>query len=214
MKRHLHIAVLHTGWIRHELSAWLLHIALNKQRIPISIQHYGGDPDGVPCASNRNRIVRARPAGSDLIMIASAVFPPLDLVDIALTGLDIVTCPTPIWRSNRPGNPVITNAKLLATQQEQLVNVGEKVVIEVEAGGSSTVYIANWVLDHPEMRGTFRYVYDDDGVMVRTEDHEFCRQARACGFHVYMAMGYPCAHYKEVNLVAVFDAINGSTANV
>ena len=209
MNRHLHIAVLHTGWIRHELSAWLLWIALNERRIPFSIQHYGGDPDGVPTSSNRNRIVRDRPAGSDLIMIDSDVFPPTDLIDIVLLGLDIVICPTPIWRSNRPGNPVITNAKLLDTQQEQPVNVGEKVVIEVEAGGASTMYISHHVLGHPGMRGAFQYIYDDDGVMVRTEDHEFCRQARACGFTVNMAMGYPCSHFKEIDLVAVFDAVNG-----
>lgn len=207
MKRELHIAILHTGWIRHELSKWLLWIALNERRMPISIQHYGGDPDGVPCSSNRNRIRRDRPEGSDLIMIDSDVFPPLNLVDIALLGLDVVICPTPIWRSNRPGNPVITNAKML-DGTEQLLAVGTEVVVEVEAGGASTIYIANWVLDHPRMRGAFQFVYDDDGVMVRTEDHEFCRRARENGFKVHMALGYPCSHYKEVDLVAIFDAIN------
>ena len=208
MKRHLHIAVLHTGWIRHELSAWLLWIALNERRIPFSIQHYGGDPDGVPCCSNRNRITRDRPAGSDLISIDSDVFPPLDLVDIALLGLDVVICPTPIWRSNRPGNPVITNAKRL-NGTEQSLNVGAHEVVEIEAGGASTMYLSAQVLDHPGMRGAFQYVYDDDGVMVRTEDHEFCQRARACGFKVHMALGYPCSHFKEVDLVAVFDAVNG-----
>jgi len=141
-------------------------------------------------------------------MIDSDVFPPLDLVDIALLGLDIVVCPTPIWRSNRPGNPVITNAKLL-DGTGQTLNVGQKVVVEVEAGGGSTVYIANWVLDHPGMIGGFRFIYDSEGVMIRTEDHEYCQRARACGFKVHLELGYPCSHYKEIDFVAVYDAIHG-----
>jgi len=112
------------------------------------------------------------------------------------------------WR--KLDNPNYLGAySLLDGQTKELTVTIEKVVVEVEAGGASTIYIANWVLDHPGMRAAFRFVYDDDGVMVRTEDHEFCRQARACGFHIHMALGYPCSHYKEVDLVAVFDAING-----
>jgi len=203
--RHLHIALLHTGWIRHELARWLLLVAQHRPVITCTVQFYGGDPAGVPTSSNRNRIRRDRPAGSDLLMIDSDVIPPESILEIVLLDLDVVICPTPMWMGNQPDNPVISNIKM---PEQQLIQVGEQSVIEIEAGGGSAFYVASRVLDDPRMRGAFQFVFDDDGVMVRTEDYEFCRRAKENGYTVHAALGYPCGHMKEINIELVFDVLH------
>jgi len=201
-EKHVHVAVLHTGWVRWELSSWLNYITFNERRMSFSIQYYGNDFAGRPCSSNRNRVVRDRPLGSDVMMIDSDIVPPIDLMDIGLLDLDVIGCPSPIWRGDDPRGPIITNLK---TFGEPIVDIGKKTILEVEAIGGGIFYVSKRVMEHPGMRGAFRDIMDADGVCTMTEDYYFCQRARKMGFKIHAALGYPCGHVKETNLKAMFD---------
>lgn len=204
---HVHVAVLHGGWIRWELSAMLNRILLGKKPCKVSLQYYGPDPEGRPIDSNRNRIARDRPANSDFVlMLDSDVILPANILDLAEFDLDVVGCPSPIWR---PPNVVI-NVKPLGGAES--VQVGSDEIVEVEVVGGGAYLIAGRVLD--ALPVPFAYEYGADGVRISSEDHVFCRRAREAGFKVWAAMGYPLGHIKEVNLLNIPENQSWETKNL
>lgn len=193
---HVHVAVLHEGWIRWELSSILNRILLGKRSCMVSLQYYGTDPAGRPLDSNRNRIARDRPEVADFVlMLDSDVIPPANVLDLANYNLDVVGCPSPIWRPPH----VVINIKPL--DGSKIVQVGGDEIVEVKVVGGGAYLIASRVLD--ALRVPFAYEFDADGVQASSEDHVFCRRARAAGFRVWAAMGYLLGHVKEVNLLNI-----------
>lgn len=203
-QRHLHIAILTQGWVRQELAKYLLHLILdselNKKR-DFSVEFYiGNGLEGRPVSSNRNRIVRDRPKGSDLIMLDQDVIPDHRLFEVAQQDLDIVVCPVPIWRPNDPGDcPVRINMN--AATDNKVMTLGADRYVEVLQGGTGAIYVSHRVLEHPKMRAPFQFLHDEDGVNFRGEDYNFCLRAKAAGFQVYSANAVLCGHYHEINLL-------------
>jgi len=203
---HLHIAVLTQGTVRWELSNYLHHLLLDdetRKKRDFSLKYYVGDGmEGRPVSSNRNRIVRDRPAGSDLLMIDQDVIPSHRLIEATMQGLDIVICPTPIWRPNDPGDcPVRINMN--ASSETKMMTLGAESYEEILQGGTGAIYISNTVLEHPEMRAPFTFQADDLGVTFRGEDYTFCDRAIALGFKLYSANALLCGHMRSINLLSV-----------
>lgn len=193
---HVHVAVLHEGWIRWELSSMLNRILLGKKPCKVSLQYYGPDPEGRPIDSNRNRIARDRPKIADFVlMLDSDVIPPPNVLDLVKLDLDVVGCPSPIWRPPH----VVINIKPL--NGAETVQVGNDEIVEVEVVGGGAYLIASRVLDALQI--PFAYEYGGDGVRISSEDHVFCQRAREAGFRIWAAMGYLLGHIKSVNLVNI-----------
>ena len=209
-RRHLHIAILTQGTVRWELSNWLHKILLDREaqtKCDFSVRYYlGNGIEGRPVSSNRNRIVRDRPrpngVGSDLLMIDQDVIPSGRLLEAALQGLDVVVCPTPIWRPNESqGCPVRVNMNAAAA--DKVLVLGAESYDELFQGGTGAIYISNEVLEHPDMRAPFQFLSDEDGVGCRGEDYTFCDRARSAGFKIYSASALLCGHIHPVNLLTV-----------
>jgi len=204
----VYVAVLTSGWVRHELAAQLVAF-LDDRRYKLEL-HFSYDR---PTPSNRNGIVKRFLAGEAgwLLMIDHDTIPygnPLDLVE---KDLDVVTFPYPIWRKD--ATPPITLslalgrvAPELGTEIKAVVQLGEGVK-EVQWGGTGMVLIARRVLEHPDLRAPFAYRYDEDGIKIWEEDSVFCYRARKAGFMIWSALSHPCGHVKEMNLVDVHDAV-------
>lgn len=208
--RHLHIAILTQGMVRWELSNWLHKILLDKEaqtKCDFSVRYYlGNGIEGRPVSSNRNRIVRDRPrpngVGSDLLMIDQDVIPNGRLLEVAQQGLDVVVCPTPIWRPNESEDcPVRVNMN--AAARDKVLVLGAESYDELFQGGTGAIYISNEVLEHPDMRAPFQFLSDEDGVGFRGEDYTFCDRARSAGFKVYSASALLCGHIHSVNLLTI-----------
>lgn len=208
-RNHVHVAILHMGSIRWELSATVNAMLLNHRAgHRVSFRYYGDDYFSRPIPSSRNRIVRDAPKDADFILMLDAdVVPPTNILEIAGFDLDIVASPSPIWRGGEDGDPVITGAVPL--DGTEVVSVGEDKLLECRYVQGGAYCIAKRVFRHPEMRGAFADGFDEDGVVTDTEDYVYCRKARALGFRVWAALGYPLGHVKSVNLVSVHDAIQG-----
>lgn len=223
--RHLHIAILTQGTVRWELSNYLHQLLLDKEawdKHDFSVRYYlGNGIEGRPVSSNRNRIVRDRPrpngVGSDLIMIDSDVIPSSRLLEAAEQGLDIVICPTPIWRPNeRGGMGCPARINMNAAAPNKAMTLGADTYDEILHGGTGAIYISNEVLEHPDMRAPFQFLMDEDGVGFRGEDYSFCDRARAAGFKIYSASALLCGHVHSINLLGVMrryyemlDALDG-----
>ena len=209
---HVQISIVHQGYIRWELAAWLAWLVQNERRRAFSITWYDGRTyGGRPVDSNRNRIVRDRPAGADLLMIDADTIPSNPLFDLCVAGMDVVLAPVPIYRPDSPDGPAILN---IVPKQggEMYQDQFGQVYQEILEGGSGVLYISNAVL---EALGPapFRFAFDKDGVVVRGEDHEFCRKAREAGFSIYAALDLLCGHGVEVNLKTIADAIPSTDAS-
>ena len=209
---HVQISILTEGYIRWELAAWLAWLVQNERRRAFSITYYSArNHGGMPVDSNRNRIVRERPAGADLLMIDADTIPPNGLFDICMSGLDVVLAPVPIYRPDNPDGPAILNIVPLKGGVVYQNTAGQ-VYQEIEEGGSGVMYVSAKVLDAVGP-GPFRFAYDADGIMVRGEDHEFCRKAREAGFQVFAALDQLCGHAVEVNMKTIADSIPATDAS-
>lgn len=206
-ERHLHIAILTRGTVRWELSNYIHHLLLSKEahdRMEFSVRYYlGVEMSGRPVSSNRNRIVRDRPAGSDLIMFDEDVIPHHLAHEVAFQeDKDIIIFPTPIWRANEP-NLCPVGINMNADDSHKAITLGADNYDEILQGGTGAIYISHRVLDHPQMQAPFLFLFDEDGVTVRGEDYHFCDRATALGFKVWCASGYLFGHVHPIDLLAV-----------
>lgn len=216
------VAVLHTGQVRWELAAWLTHIAAAEKRARLTIQFYGGDAKAHPVNSNRNRILVDTPRDADaVLMLDEDTVPHPHSIEVAYMccpedvggmGLDIVLAPVPIMRTDDERGPIMANLVPLGAEggnrDNETIAVGSGQIQEIKEGGTGVVAIARRVISHPDMRAPFGFEYDEDGCTTVGEDHLFCRRARAAGFKIHAALGYPMGHVKEADLKSLYEMYN------
>ena len=184
--------------------AWLVQ---NERRRGFSITYHDGRTyGGRPVDSNRNRIVRDRPLGADVLMIDADTIPTNRLFDLCVAGLDVVLAPVPIYRADSPDGPVILNIVPYQDGQNHAQTINGLTYEEILAGGSGVLYASNAALEDVGP-SPFRFAYDEDGVAEYGEDHEFCRRVREAGYRVHAALDLLCGHAVEVNLKTVADAL-------
>ena len=197
----IHVVGLNQGWVRVELASLREYLAATYRAHPLSMEYSGLGVERRPIASNRNRIVRDCPPEADvLVMIDSDCIPPADFLDVAELDLDIVGLPMPIWRAGELCTGIVP------LDGQRMIPVGTPEVMEVKRVAGGVLFLARRVFAHPALRGGFTDRFDEDGVLTHTEDHVYCDRARALGFHVYAALGYPLRHVKEVDLNQIHDA--------
>ena len=216
------LAVLHTGQVRWELSAWLNHVIANEKRAGVMVKYYGCDQRSHPVNSNRNRILADTPQAVDAVMLIDEDTVPIpEAIEVAFIacpeskgglGKDVVLAPVPIVRGDDERGPIMANLVPLGAEggshDDVTIPVGLNKVVEIKEGGSGVIAIARHVIDHPAMRAPFQFEYDDDGCTIVGEDHYFCRKAREAGFGVWAALGYAMGHAKTVDLKMIYETVN------
>ena len=100
------VAVLHTGQVRWELSAWLNHVIATEKRAGVMVKYYGCDQRSHPVNSNRNRILADTPQAMDAVMMIDEDTVPIpEAIEVAFIacpeskgglGKDVVLAPVPI----------------------------------------------------------------------------------------------------------------------
>ena len=213
------LAVLHTGQVRWELSAWLNHVIASEKRAAVMVKYYGCDQRSHPVNSNRNRILADAPRECDVVMMVDEDTVPIpNAIEVAFMcvpegkgglGKDVVLAPVPIFRGDDERGPVMANLVPLGAEggshDNVTIPVGMNRVMEIKEGGTGVIAIARHVVDHPAMKAPFRFEYDEDGCTTVGEDHYFCRLAKEAGFHVWAALGYAMGHAKTVDLKLIYE---------
>ena len=202
---HVQISILHKGYVHWQLAAWLAWLVQNERRRAYSITYWDGRVyGGNPVSSNRNKIVKERPLGADLLMIDADTIPNVRLFDMTLSGLDVVQAPVPIYRPDNPEGPAILNIVTKTGSEKR--EIGGLAYEEILEGGSGVLYMSNDVLEAVGP-SPFQFAFDADGIVVRGEDHEFFRRAREAGFQGWTALDLLCGHASEVNLKTIADSM-------
>ena len=220
------VAVLHTGQVRWELSAWLNHVIASERRASVMVKYYGCDQRSHPVDSNRNRILLDMPRDCDAVMMIDEDTVPIpEAIEVAFMacpeskgglGLDVVLAPVPIVRGDDERGPVMANLVPLGAEggshDNVTIPVGLNRVVEIKEGGTGVIAIARHVVDHPALRAPFRFEYDEDGCTIVGEDHGFCRRVKEAGFKVHAALGYAMGHAKTVDLKMIYDMFSPGKA--
>lgn len=191
------VSVLNQGWIRPELCNFLLNLVTSDSRYKIHINY----PNARPISNNRNII--AREFNHDyLLMIDSDVIPhrnPLDLVDL---DKDIIACPCPQWHK--------TDLYWVAMYgvnggYKQVSVYQRKGLQQVDAVGTGCILIAKRVLI--KIKAPFMVNWLPNGIQGLGQDFYFCQKSKKAGFKVWVHWGYPCSHFKEIDMLDVLNLL-------
>jgi hypothetical protein len=166
-----------------------------------------------PSDNCRNKIVRRFLEGDqDYLLFIDSDNPPtcnpLEFVDL---DLDVLGFPVPIWigavlDDGKGKQPWLWNAfewvEELGLWREWENKDGLQ---EVDAVGTGCMIIARRVLE--AVRPAFIREWDADGVIEKGSDLLFCKRAKEAGFKVWTHFGWPCCHYKTINMLEVYQAM-------
>lgn len=137
---------------------------------------------------------------------------PLDLVEL---DLDIVTCPTLMWKwmgKDHPKgmSPLAWNAWDYVPDEDSFREHAPREAIQrVDGVGMGCTLIARRVFECPDMRlQPFMRTYHDDGTVRMGTDMCFSRKAQENGFYLWANYEYPCSHWNNVNLLHVHQAMH------
>ena len=194
------VAVFNTGSIRIELSAFLIHLS-HDDRYLVKIIF----PNNKPYEHSINLTIRDEFLKGDydyFLMIDHDNPPlknPLDLVDL---DKDVIACPTPQWNMKDPNFPIYWVA-VTKDGEEYREYKNKEGLQEVDAVGSGCLLIARRVLK--KVKCPFVRIWNEDGVVTKGVDFNFCEKAKNEGFKIYTHYDYPCSHFKELNLIDVLN---------
>jgi hypothetical protein len=189
-----------TGWIHPSILQFFCDLPLNPgyafRVVPIH--------NFVPAAAGRNVFSRNfKDSDTDwLCMVDNDMSLPanfLDLLKGAPEDADIIAPVFYLWDQGG------LNLKLCWGMETSPSGLGrlDPGFQELTKCGTGAIFIRPHVfraMEYPY----FRYVYDDDGGMIGTEDIQFCLAARAKGFKIY-GNSFRIGHWKSVEVGTLFD---------
>lgn len=132
---------------------------------------------------------------------------PLDLLELFP---DVLGCPTPIYHNKGDGEWPICWSALDAAPEGYREHQPREGLQDCDAVGSGCMIVGRHVLEGMEPPWFVRET-DGRGLVINGPDFYFCRKAKAAGFKIQSHFGYPCRHFKEVELI---EAIGGFTGKV
>ena len=205
------VCVLHTGWVRYEVVAYLVNIlGARTHSLIIRMSH------AQPVAHNRNKIAQSflRSDADYLLMIDSDQAIDCDLLKYAKNDLDIVGFPSPVFKVDQPADPIKWNLWMENEKGERTGGAirADQPLVQVAGVGTGAILIARRVLEHPDMRAPFMDRWDEDGIRTESEDYTFCQRARAAGFEIWAATDSLIGHIKEVDLKHIVELMEQRAA--
>jgi len=192
------VGVLNQGYIRPEL-AEKLTLMEKDERFDVTICHSSLKPS----ENNRNFLVKkALEEGYDfLLTIDHDTIPLNNPLDFAKMELDVVGGAYPQWNMSDKNYPLyfISMDKVEGGYKEHKNRDGLQ---EVDAVGSGCMMLSRKVMEAVKEPFVRKF---EDGFAVTGLDFYFCEKAKDLGFKVYCHYDYVCSHFKEVDLLAVYN---------
>jgi len=187
------LAVLNQGWIRTELTNYLISLS-HDNRVILKITY----PNLKPIQNNRNFLV-AQFLKSDfewLIQIDSDIVPHKNILDLVFMNKDIIGLPCPTWKEDEVMWLVMDKAKNGWKMSKKLNDEG---LVEVDAVGTGAIVIKREVLE--KVKAPFSVVWNEDGTMNTGLDFAFCDRAKSAGHKIYFHSDYYCSHYMDFDFL-------------
>ncbi len=205
----VYLAIPTTGNINGKLAKQLLDLQMDcifKDEFEVSIKYH----NGIPLDCNHNKIVKDfLETDSDYLLLVED--------DVSVKG-GIHNAIKRLIKSNKPIVNGLICIQYLGKIRPVIIKTvdgkGEYVDefdaeperdIKVHASGLAFTLIKRDVLVHMRKKGpVFKYPYDEDGIVIQTEDVYFCHRAKELGYDVWVNTGVLCNHHKTVNLMDVY----------
>lgn len=208
------VTVPNLHWINKHVVHKLL-LLQHEKRYAVTITM----PSNKPLENNQHHIVKdLLEGGYDYWLSIDDENPPtnnpLDLIEL---DKDIVGFPTPVWHYTRkPGErPIYLNAYSWDEKAGAFREFHPQTGVQrVDAVGGGCFLAHRRVFEHPDMRGCFTRILNDDGTVEFGNDMSFCKRATEAGFEIWAAFDYQdrsyvCDHFVELSLLEIARAIEG-----
>lgn len=206
-KKRIYVALPNTGWIHRSTTRSLLDmVRVNSEKYDL----FFAFSEDKPIDSNRNKIVRdflESDVGFDYLLFMDSDNPPrkgVDPLELVELDKDIISLPTPIWyeASIKMGKEAVVwnvyNYDKNADKWFENKDRKGDPLTEIDAAGTGCMLIARRVLE--KVKPAFIRKWDEHGVAVQGSDLLFCKRAKEAGFKVWTHYGYPCSHFKEIDV--------------
>lgn len=206
----VYVAVLNQGEISTELVQYL-NAMVASSPYPLFIDY----PSEKPITYNRNKIVRGfleRTQYDYLIMIDSDIVPPPDYLKLLDFQKDIISGVCFAFTKKNIFPLVLKKSATKPTDSkyfpyESVDPAKWDGLIEVDAVGTGAIVLSRKVLE--AMPYPFKNVYDKVGEKQIGNDLNFCREAKAKGFKVFVHTDYVCSHFTRFDLKSIYYTMRG-----
>lgn len=193
------IAVLTLGEVWREL-VWRLPLIVGhgmKEGVVASVKFFGYRPS----EHNRNFIVKEflKTEYDYLLTIDEDVAPPVNVLDLAKLGKDVIGAVCPQWKENDLMWVVLDKT---GGEYRQVKPDDREGLREVAAVGSGCLIMSRRVLK--KVKAPFMRKWNKDGLTELGLDLHFCEKAKAVGFKVWAHWDYICGHYKKIDLLKIY----------
>ncbi len=231
------ISVLNLAYIHTHLTETLMHIERNS---PYEL-HFEF-PSSKPGVHNRAQITE-RFLESDfdyLMMIDCGVVPPVNILNLVLCDVPIVTPLIHIFggkeivplalkapkKGKEKDEDFLSRATGISpelSREDEITTYGvigqaegEKInegLVEVDAIGTGCILIKRQVLE--DLKPAFWDVFDPEtGKRTLGQDLNFCRRAKELGYKVYVHFGYKASHISPIDIKMVQEAVTDGSNEV
>lgn len=211
------LSIPNTGLIHHFVVKSVIEMMANSKH-----EVRGYMPVNCPVEVNMNAIFHQMLTYDYdyLINIDSDNPPARDMLGLVDLGLDMVGCPTPVWRVNWPKDmppdpseiPIHWNV-YERIGDDYMPHKDHLGLQEVDAIGFGCFAMARRVLLSKKISKPWvETSYTQAGGIRIGPDILFCRKAQEAGFKIHAHFDYTCNHFKNTNLLVVKDLIDSARA--
>jgi len=181
------LGIPNTGRIHIDLSKWMMYNINSFRHISM--------PQKKPHDHARNYIVNEflQTSCEWLLMVDSDIIPPMNVLDMVNNNVDV--CSAYITINH--------NGKIMPLAMEKVdggyrgdMQAKYNELNKVDATGTGCLLINRRIFDRLD-KPYFRFVYDDNGMLVNGEDFDFCDRVKKLGIDIYFDARYICKHATE-----------------
>lgn len=196
----IYLGIPNTGKISSELAVWLINMQQSVSKIP----GYEGMIIDLRMASpvdNARNILAKNFLETDcthFLMVDSDIVPTLETIErLFIANKDIVGPKMPIWLGPEKG---LTYPAFSEDQDKPGIKLDG--LREVDFIGTGCILIKRKVIEELP-KPLFKFITDEDGIVVLPEDNFFCHLAKKGGFEIFIHQDIEVKHFREIELLEI-----------
>ncbi len=138
-----------------------------------------------------------------ILMVDSDVIPPANILEMAKNRVDFCSAVCFSFQFDEPFAVVMKKDSKGRDGYIQDVPSGPPGIYERDATGLACTIISRQLVK--QFKGTFRDRFDDEGMLQRDADFDFCERIKQAGYKVYVDTRFICGHKKGIDLKKIND---------
>jgi len=140
-----------------------------------------------------------------LLLIDSDIIPPANILEMVKNKVDFCSAICFSWQFEEPFAVCLTKDPKGHDGYVQDVPSGPAGLYERDATGLACTVISRRLAK--QFRGTFRDKLDEQGMLRRDADFDFCERIKKAGYKVYVDTRFVCDHRKKIGIKRINDLL-------